>query len=750
MNIVERISKIESFLNNPIIQNSDEFLAYALANKKGIKEKIELENDLKDMEDQSRLLRVGIIGRVKAGKSSLLNALLFDGENILPKAATPMTAALTIIEYGEKIQAEVDFFTQKDIDNIESEAKKYLKAFDQLKESKRDELRKQGKLATIQLEERAEKAAKREMKDHPYSASYDQYQRIKESQVSLSELKKFNNLEAETIEDLFNSKLAEFVGSNGRYMPFTKSVKIYIPNEKIKDLEIIDTPGLNDPVKSREERTEQLLSKCDVVFIVSPAGQFLSREDFQLISRVTGQAGIREIHLIASQSDMQFYGSEKRESISLTIDNLSKKLTGTLKNLNKDQNGKEESIGINETILNDLKKNNVICSSSIAFNLAKHLENPKKYDENEKFVWDNLKSHYSELDKNTDVVKETLLELSAIPKIEKIIKDVTVKKEDILCQRINDLISAQNNTIEEYIQKLSDYTQNKINEINNSNINELNNQVERLIDASENLSIEMNEKYNDVIWNYKRELDKDLNKYLDYHLSEFSPDDARDTKSETKTEYYDVKVKTFARKVWSVVTFGWGDDYTYETRSRDVTTQYRVVYANQIRDSIQRILNDLGESLNKVINNKRNALEKELRKEMEVAFNEFCQKYQLKLPKKSLLNAIDVVIKNLPDEKIKLDKNLPSEIDKGGVLRESEGDRFITESRNYLMNLKRNKEKEIDSKIENTISVLKNVELSKDLVSHLNKDITNLVRDIENKEESLRKWSNLNQEIKGL
>ncbi|OOF46154.1 dynamin family protein [Rodentibacter trehalosifermentans] len=299
-----------------------------------------------------------------------------------------------------------------------------------------------------ELEQRAEKSSKREMQENPYIASYDQYQRIKESQINLSELNRFKNLEAESVKDLFDSKLSEFVGSNGRYMPFTKSVKIYVPNEKIKDLEIIDTPGINDPVKSREERTEQLLSQCDVVFIVSPAGQFLSNEDMQLISRVTGQAGIREIHFVASQSDLQFYGSEKRDTISLALENLSNKLTDTLRNLDNEQNGEEKNIGINENILNDLKKNDVICSSSIAFNLAKYIESPNKYDENEKFVWDNLKENYSELGKNTDSDKKVLLELSSIPKIEKIIKDVTVKKENILYQRIKDLISAQNNTIE--------------------------------------------------------------------------------------------------------------------------------------------------------------------------------------------------------------------------------------------------------------------------------------------------------------
>ncbi len=54
----------------------------------------ELEKTLKGMQAENRGLKVGIIGRVKAGKSSLLNALIFEGKDVLPKAATPMTLVL--------------------------------------------------------------------------------------------------------------------------------------------------------------------------------------------------------------------------------------------------------------------------------------------------------------------------------------------------------------------------------------------------------------------------------------------------------------------------------------------------------------------------------------------------------------------------------------------------------------------------------------------------------------------------------
>ncbi|MBN0719663.1 dynamin family protein, partial [Pseudomonas aeruginosa] len=70
-------------------------------------------------------MNIGIVGRVKAGKSSLLNALVFDGEPILPKAATPMTAALTTITWGEVFQAKVEFYGPDDINSIRFKASQF-------------------------------------------------------------------------------------------------------------------------------------------------------------------------------------------------------------------------------------------------------------------------------------------------------------------------------------------------------------------------------------------------------------------------------------------------------------------------------------------------------------------------------------------------------------------------------------------------------------------------------------------------
>ncbi|GAA7987200.1 hypothetical protein HpCS16_12400 [Helicobacter pylori] len=108
----------------------------------------ELEKTLKGMQAENRGLKVGIIGHVKAGKSSLLNALIFEGKDVLPKAATPMTASLTILKYAQNLSASVQFYDKKDMEELKRDHERYEKKFKEIvsEEVKKLEEKQQGLL----------------------------------------------------------------------------------------------------------------------------------------------------------------------------------------------------------------------------------------------------------------------------------------------------------------------------------------------------------------------------------------------------------------------------------------------------------------------------------------------------------------------------------------------------------------------------------------------------------------------------
>ncbi|EPZ93423.1 ATP/GTP-binding protein [Helicobacter pylori UM114] len=361
----------------------------------------ELEKTLKEIQDTDRDLKVGIIGRVKAGKSSLLNALIFEGVEVLPKAATPMTASLTVLKYAQNLSAQVEFYSPKDILELKNEHARYEREFQRIveeevkkqkqslsnrakeglksvgskalsmfsKDKSDKEAPKERVLSDEEISEKARRIAKNALeKDTKLVSSHDQYEKIKKSGLTNTE-KLDPRIQANSLQEL-NQKLLQFVGANGKYMPSTKAVEISLNNLNLKILEIIDTPGVNDPIVSREECTKALLKDCHVVFIISPSGQFLTDSDMGLFDRVSNKEGLQEIYFVASQADSVVCSSSEVEKsdrhLPTALEMVQKSLSSQLNNamealIQKYPNQR----GIFEKAI----KNGVILTSGVCFSM---------------------------------------------------------------------------------------------------------------------------------------------------------------------------------------------------------------------------------------------------------------------------------------------------------------------------------------------------------------------------------------------
>ncbi|GAA7711640.1 hypothetical protein HpMMM91_10470 [Helicobacter pylori] len=359
--LIEKSALIEKTLQEQGLQER----ARPFISENAVVKTEELEKTLKEMQDTDRDLKVGIIGRVKAGKSSLLNALIFDGKEVLPKAATPMTASLTVLKYAKTLSAQVEFYSQNDILELKNEHAKYEREFQRMvgekvkeqkqslanraKEGFKERLNKFGKFLSInksdkeapkerilsdeEILEKARKTAKNTLKEDTRLFSlYDQYEKIKKSGLTNTE-KLNSHIQANSLEEL-NQKLLQFVGANGKFMPCTKAVEISLNNPNLKDLEVIDTPGVNDPIVSREERTKALLKDCDVVFIVSLSNNFLAESDMGLFDRVSNKEGLQEIYFVASQADSVVCSpseaEKSRQHLPTALENVQKSFSSQL------------------------------------------------------------------------------------------------------------------------------------------------------------------------------------------------------------------------------------------------------------------------------------------------------------------------------------------------------------------------------------------------------------------------------------
>lgn len=254
-----------------------------------------LADALRQEDENGRLLRIGIVGSVKAGKSTFLNALLFDGESVLPKAATPMTASLTRLRYASEQYARFEFYSHADWESICDVAEAG-------RECIRRECKKNNNHARSEPDKVEWDKAKRKLSP------------VQQACIELEESAQRNGLDltallgtSKTVPLIdvseAGSVLREHIGSDGKLTPVVRYVELGICNDMLRDLEIVDTPGLNDPVRSRSAETYKALARCDTVFILSRASQFLTQADVDLLKNTLRENGISRKVIVATQMD---------------------------------------------------------------------------------------------------------------------------------------------------------------------------------------------------------------------------------------------------------------------------------------------------------------------------------------------------------------------------------------------------------------------------------------------------------------
>ena len=225
------------------------------------------------------VLTIGVIGQMKCGKSTFLNSFVFE-DDILPSATTPMTAALSVITYGEKKRIVAEFYNEDEWAEMKAQASRDL-----------------SEVAGNTLLEAKIKAAK---------------ELVAKSSALGSNLSEY--LKKGKQEDSFEN-LIEYVGADGKFVSITKSVSIYYPKEYLKGVEIVDTPGFNDPIVSREERTNAFLKKADVVLMMLYAGRPFDATDRDIIFKNVRQCGVGKVLIGINKYDIPYEKGETEKEI---------------------------------------------------------------------------------------------------------------------------------------------------------------------------------------------------------------------------------------------------------------------------------------------------------------------------------------------------------------------------------------------------------------------------------------------------
>ena len=438
----------------------------------------------KAVEDENRDLVIAIVGRVKSGKSSFLNALLFKGESVLPQAATPMTAALTFIRYDETCHAEVEFFSEGDWDKFKDKASNYEKMRLQV----RDDLEKEEAEAERKAKRFLRKYTKREITDERINerlrsklgedtlAAVELVRMASENGgLNLAEyLGKKQRIDGSTPQEL-SEKLQDYVGARGRFTPIVCSTTIYLNDPGLKGYCVIDTPGTNDPVISRGKKTQDNLKKADVVLVMSPAGRFFDDSDLRLCSQNLPANGIKDFVILISQFDVSIGEIEDKIDHALSPD---ARMNEAMRKARADLIGRFRQCisdiarraaannNADQEKWDRLLKEEPILVSAKAFILSRHWDS---LDDKEK---EYLKK-FNELIPGFTFAREDLQDFSMMSSVDKRLDRVKEGKEKILAERKNELAVASERHIAELVVEFRDHVKAQLEALEKTDLSKL-------------------------------------------------------------------------------------------------------------------------------------------------------------------------------------------------------------------------------------------------------------------------------------
>ncbi|WRF15114.1 dynamin-like GTPase family protein [Helicobacter pylori] len=735
----------------------------------------ELEKTLKEMQSEDRDLKVGIIGRVKAGKSSLLNALIFEGVEVLPKAATPMTASLTILKYAQNLSVEVEFYSQKDISELKNEHERYVREFKRIVEeevkkqkekqslsnrakegfknlsnkfsrNKSDkEAPKERALSDEEIVKKAERIAKNELeKDARLVSSHDQYEKMKKSGLLNTE-----NLDpciqANSLQEL-NQKLLQFVGTNGKFMPCTKAVQISLNNPNLKDLEVIDTPGVNDPIASREERTKALLKDCDVVFIVSPSNQFLTDSDMDLFDRVSHKEGLQEIYFVASQTDSTVCAPSEaqnsRHHLPTALENEQKSLSSSL---NKTMEALIQKNPNQRGIFEKAIKNGVILTSGACFSMYKDFSNQASWERNQKTeeyhnALRNLRDAYPDAFNSDDKSKESLLFLSNMSAIEERLKKAAKEKEKIISQRLQDYAQSQANNLHSLIAQLLQDLEEEKKRVKNADISAIKEQIKVYEKLSGNIETGFKEAYEEFILHFINNIRAGLEETLTKAIRTAS----KGAREEEEEERYIERVKQGGLGGWARFFGGifnekdWGYNEVERTRAT-IKAGAVLDYLTEMHERCESALNDSANSFKVVF--KKELYAKVFSQLREIISDDLIDEVAFKRSVNAVLNSIEFKEFDCTDK-------LPGEIrGKTGNLKGDEANAFIQSVEMHVRNFKDETREDVKGYIQGLREALEGQNFASDTLKKLQKDMQNLHNQVQNKEQSI---AQLDAQIKAL
>lgn len=236
----------------------DDFFTEMKENFKTLNKSVE--NYISNAENPS--YQIAIVGAIKAGKSTLINALI--GLELASVNVTPETATLTKFRHSEKNSLKVKFYTSNEWNEIWADAK--------------------NKKADVFLEEYKTLNA----------------ESVKEEYVGKTEIR----IEFDSLASM-RQEIIKWTSSKEKEHYFVKELEIGLTDLELPpQICLVDTPGLNDVIDYRSKITRDYIDGANAV-IVCVNAKTLRNEELLTIAKVFSKARYKKdkIYILGTQID---------------------------------------------------------------------------------------------------------------------------------------------------------------------------------------------------------------------------------------------------------------------------------------------------------------------------------------------------------------------------------------------------------------------------------------------------------------
>lgn len=240
--------------------------------------------------------RVAVVGRFKVGKSQFVNKLL--GVRLAGVHTNPETAAISVFRYSDQARAEIELVSREDWERLEqdhagdpenAEVKRFHKFISFNEKSSAPDAG--GAKVTFNLKSMVEQWVVPGGSIHHIKA--ENFETSIGRQAFLAEIKKFTTGK-EPLHYLVNK------------------LTIYAPVPLLRDqIELVDTPGLDDTERFRVLLTEELVKDVDAILFLTTSGAAYGQSDKEFILRQLRRRQIRHLQIILTKADQTFESAVK-------------------------------------------------------------------------------------------------------------------------------------------------------------------------------------------------------------------------------------------------------------------------------------------------------------------------------------------------------------------------------------------------------------------------------------------------------